>query len=486
MAHRFDEEMVHEMLRRGYTRGNFLKMAGAAGLSALIVGCGGQVRPQTPEGQQAATGGNRSGGVGPSAEELDLEWPETAFDEPTSRVEIGVAHAWDPETWERQQQFDDLFMKRHPNIAVLAENTPWEDYLQKYTAQAAGGALPDLMYAHFSWAQQLIQQDLLMPLGSYIARQSDFDEGDFIEQSLVSYTKDGELYGLPYDEGPGILYYNKDVFDEAGMDYPGPEWTLDDLKSAAIELTSGKGPNKVYGYVTTPTPGDTMTTGPSYLAPFGAQYVNEPQETECLIARPEAVEAMEWWMELRLDHQAVPSPADVETMQGDPFSFGRVAMALNGSWQTRSLKRFARFKWDATLWPKGPEKHSTFSAGSCYGLTRDSAQREAAWIYLNEYVSTAGQTFVWASPAIATPSRRSVWNTYRSTVESQYGGNVAEVVTESLNTIATHAILDKPTSPEVSQKATAIWDRVISGSVGVEEGLRQVTATINPILAENA
>jgi len=51
---------------------------------------------------------------------------------------------------ERQNQFDKLFSERHPNIAIEAENTTFADYLQKYTTQAAGGSLPDIMYTQFS------------------------------------------------------------------------------------------------------------------------------------------------------------------------------------------------------------------------------------------------------------------------------------------------------------------------------------------------
>ena len=57
-------------------------------------------------------------------------------------------HAWDPATWKRQLQFDQQFMRRHPNIVVKAENTPWSHFIQKYLAQAAGGKLPDLEYTY--------------------------------------------------------------------------------------------------------------------------------------------------------------------------------------------------------------------------------------------------------------------------------------------------------------------------------------------------
>ena len=152
-----------------------------------------------------------------------------------------MAHAWDATFFERQKQFDDLFTQRHPNIEITAENTTFADYLQKYTTQAAGGRLPDVMYTQFSWAQQLIRAGLFQQLDDYIAKQPDFNLPDFTPQSLVSYQHDGKTWGIPYDEGPGNLYYNKDLFDAAGVAYPDATWTLDRLKEVALKLTSGEG-----------------------------------------------------------------------------------------------------------------------------------------------------------------------------------------------------------------------------------------------------
>ncbi|MGH2560866.1 MAG: ABC transporter substrate-binding protein, partial [Thermomicrobiales bacterium] len=73
-------------------------------------------------------------------------WPEVAVPEPTEEVTLSVAHAWDATFMQRQDQFDELFTERHPNIRIESENTTFADYLTKYTTQAAGGSLPDVMY----------------------------------------------------------------------------------------------------------------------------------------------------------------------------------------------------------------------------------------------------------------------------------------------------------------------------------------------------
>lgn len=408
-------------------------------------------------------------------------WPEVAVTEPADPVTLSVSHAWDATFMERQNQFDALFMERHPKITIKAENTAWADLLQKYTTQAAGHSLADVTYVHFSWAQQLIQAELLPPLDDYIAKQKDFKLDDFSPPSLISYRHDDKLYVIPYDEGPGNLYYNKDLFDQAGVPYPDDKWTLDRLKEVALKMTSGEGAEKIYGIGDLPSPGNAVMA-PGYLFPFGAEYVNEPDESECRIDQPEALAAMTWWQELR-DAGAAPSPDDLATLSWPAFQFGRIAMFYEGSWATPPIQAGAKFKWDVAKWPAGPKRQTTFSAGSGYAITRDAANSDAAWIYLNDYLSTAGQAYMWALTGRGSPARLSAWPAY---LESQYAPAGAKNIRDALTTTASHDILDKPTASQVTLTAQPIWDEVIAGSLSVEDGLSEVCAAIGPLLAKNA
>lgn len=483
-----EDELARELKRRGLNRREILKVGARLGLSgvamsALLAACG-QAPAQPSGGAEAPT--TAPAPAEPTAISLfdqgegNAGWPGSGVSDPAERVEISVAHAWDATFFERQKQFDALFMERHPNIVVKAENTPWGDFRQKYVAQAAGNALPDLMYVHFSWAQEMIKQGLFLAVDDYIAKEKDFNLDDFSKPSLVSYTRDGKLWGLPYDEGAGILYYNKDLFDAAGEAYPDDTWDLEKLKAVALKLTQGEGPNKIFGLGSLPTPGDG-TVAPPYLFPFGAQYLTEPKEDQCLINAPEAVTAMEWWEELRTKG-AVPSPADLQNLAWPAFQFGKIALQLEGSWATPPIQANARFQWDMAKWPKGPKGHSTFSAGSAYMITRDSKTPDAAWIYMNEYLSSAGQSYMWGLTGRGSPARLSAWPSY---LNSKFAPPGAKFIEESMRTIASHDILDQPTASRVTQAAGPIWDLVVAGQLGVKDALEQVFAAVDPIIAEN-
>jgi len=488
MATHNEQELAREFMRRGLSRrqmiASMLRLGlGASGITAVLAACGQPAQPTNQGGSEPAA----PAAPEPTAASIfdpsvgaDANWPSSAVADPSQTVNISVAHAWDATFFERQKQFDELFMQRHPNIRVTAENTPWGDFRQKYVAQAAGNALPDIMYCHFSWAQELIKNGLFIALDDYIQKEAAFNLDDFSPPSLVSYRRDGKLWGIPYDEGPGILYYNKDIFDAAGEPYPDDSWDLEKLKQVAIKLTQGEGPNKIFGLGSLPTPGDGAMA-PYALFPFGAQYIAEPREDQVLINQPEGVAAMEWWEELRAAG-AVPSPADLQNVAWPAFQFGKIAMVLEGSWATPPIQANANFNWAIAKWPKGPKAHSTFSAGSAYMITRDSKNPDAAWIYLNEYLSTAGQAYMWGSTGRGSPARLSAWPSY---LESQFAPEGAKNIEESMRTIASHDILDQPTATRVVQAAQPIWDLVVAGQLGVKEALDQIFAAVDPIVAEN-
>jgi multiple sugar transport system substrate-binding protein len=252
MANHHENELAREMMRCGMSRrqmiGAMLRLGlGATSIGAVLAACG--QAPQSGQGTAATSAPAAPTPAEPTAASIydaskgaDANWPKSVVGDPGAKVTISVAHAWDAVFFERQKQFDQLFMQRHPNIEVKAENTPWGEFRQKYVTQAAGNALPDIMYCQFAWAQEMIKQGLFKPLDDYIKKEPDFNLADFTPQSLQSYQRDGKLWGIPYDEGPGNLYYNKDIFDAAGEPYPDDSWDLEKLKAVALKLTKGEGP----------------------------------------------------------------------------------------------------------------------------------------------------------------------------------------------------------------------------------------------------
>ena len=133
--------------------------------------------------------------------------------------------------------------------------------------------------------------------------------------------------------------------------------------------------------------------------------------------------------------------------------------------------------------PRGPKAHTTFSEGSGYSITTSSSQKDAAWIYLNDYISTAGQIFMWASTGRGSPARNSAWPAY---VSSKFAPKHAKLVQDSLNTIAQHKVIESPVGHKIVTAAQSVWDLVVANKLAVAPALKQIHSQINQYLAQNA
>jgi len=183
------------------------------------------------------------------------------------------------------------------------------------------------------------------------------------------------------------------------------------------------------------------------------------------------------------DKKAVPTPAQAAAVLPDAFVVGRAGFQLAGTWATPQLQSLAKFQWSMAKWPKGPVAQSTAAEGSAYAITEKSENADAAWIYLNEYISEAGQNFMWASTGRGSPSRSSAWKYYE---ESELAAPNAKQILPTLNEIGSADILYLPQTTKALDTASPIWDQVLAGKLSLEDGLNRIASELTPILAGNA
>ncbi|WP_160150163.1 ABC transporter substrate-binding protein [Nonomuraea solani] len=416
------------------------------------------------------------------AEALDksLTWPATQVPEPPAKVVLTVAITADVIAEVRNAQFDLFFRRRHPNIEIRRETSPIDAYLTKYMAQAAGGKLPDVMYTHYSWAQNFIANAVFEPLESYIAKTPGFGMDDLPENAL-GYFKDagGKLYALPTDMAPKLLFYNKDAFDAAGVGYPDASWTVEKMVETARRLTKGEGAQKIFGFTPMPLPAPDLTT--IFLLPYGGRFLSQDEMT-VTIAQAPAEKAMGMWLDVLLKDKAVPSLAELNQVleKVEPFKIGKAAMSIQGAWILTELAKQKAFTWGAAPVPKGPAGRFTPAVGSGLAMTAASRQKDAAWIYLNEYLSSTGQQF----RRISAPARQSAWLPNAEALGIPK--DVIEVAQEAMKEYATSdGVMHLPANKKVVDTAKPIWEQAMIGKLGLEDALRQIADKVTPLLAEN-
>jgi multiple sugar transport system substrate-binding protein len=142
-----------------------------------------------------------------------------------------------PEEIATHQKVADAFMAANPDIKIEIWSQPWGDYFTKIqTLWAAGDAsvIPNVMF--LSPVVNYAADGVLENLDPFIEASS-YPTSDYWPGLLDFGMYDGHVYGFPHDIGLEVLYYNKDIFDEAGVEYPNENWTWDDLMAAAETLT---------------------------------------------------------------------------------------------------------------------------------------------------------------------------------------------------------------------------------------------------------
>ncbi len=184
----------------------------------------------------------------------------------------------------------DAFQKKYPNVTVELQSVP-EGYDDKVMTANAAGNTPDGL---LMWnTSQFAEAGVVENLSPYIARDG-FDMGQYLPVLKSWSTYNGAIWGLPKDYTPRAIYYNKKVFDQAGVAYPQAGWTWADFTDIVKKLTNGKtGADARYGYVA--IPGHTYAIQ-SYIWMNGGDLCSPDGKTASgYINSPAVAEVVKWY-----------------------------------------------------------------------------------------------------------------------------------------------------------------------------------------------
>jgi len=151
---------------------------------------------------------------------------------PTGPVTISLA-GWSLSTTPEFQTLADGFKALHPNVTVQLKEYDAANYDTQMIADLAAGTAPDI------YVLKNLKNFVTYSDGGQLVDVSDVAGGLGDLGGLSAYAIDGKTYAVPYRQDSWVLYYNKDLFDKAGVDYPDGSWTWDDYAATAKELTTG-------------------------------------------------------------------------------------------------------------------------------------------------------------------------------------------------------------------------------------------------------
>ena len=173
----------------------------------------------------------------------------------------GTANAWAADTeenvhlsmafWAEQSEIDrldqllEIWKADHPNVTLDYTYCAGPDYPTKLQVWFSSGKAPDVIRMSRDIFSPFASEDLFADLTPYL--EASGSAGCWEESLLDIFDFDGELLSLPYMYSNYVIAYNKDIFDEANLEYPTADWTETEFVELAKTLTSGEGPEKTYG-----------------------------------------------------------------------------------------------------------------------------------------------------------------------------------------------------------------------------------------------
>lgn len=299
------------------------------------------------------------------------------------------------------------FQRQNPNIRVRFHH--FEDYGNRVLLSHAGGISPDVIRESTGGGLPWIRRGLNLPLNKYIDGPDGIDRKDFIPILWGPLQHSGETYGVPQDINIMGLFYNKDLFDKAGLDYPNEKWTWKDLKSAADKLTEDTDRDGHPDII-----GLDMGWGSGTFQPFLFQAggsIWDKGGDRVVIDSPESAEALKFYKSLMRTYSLTKTTSQRGALGPDKFfEAGKVAMFIDGSWRSPSLKKNApKLRFGVSPLSRG--KISMSVSGSCFwGVSSQTRHPEEAWKLVKYLSSTEALIEYWRFLWVAPPARWSALN----------------------------------------------------------------------------
>lgn len=339
----------------------------------------------------------------------------------------------------------DIVKKSYPNINVDVLLVAG-DYDQKVQTMIAGGTPPDIMMIAENY-QVYASKSQIIPLDDLIASNNVDMKEKYSEDigSIMSY--EGKYYGMLDRAGAMVVFYNKDMFDKAGIDYPSKDWTQKEMLEATQKLTIKEGDKTVqWGYY----PGSWWPQWMQLVYQNGGSLFDE--NSKPTFDTQEVRDALQLLNDMTFKYGTSPTPveiADMGNIGADPlFAQGKIAMETTGFWNIGSLSKVEGMNWDiAPVWG---ETNAFFN-----GLTivKDSKHHEESFKVIEALTTLEAQIPIIESGQDAPATKAAL--TSDKFINVEYGGKKI-----NMNAFSGSKIYKQPLNPKWNEMMKVIDDKL--------------------------
>jgi multiple sugar transport system substrate-binding protein len=394
----------------------------------------------------------------------------------------------------------EVFQEEEPGITVTWLHTPDANYAEKFLANIAAGNPPDTAFIQSATYYTFIRDGVLLDITDQLKNDPLLgEEGYFIEpQESERCTSEGKWYGIGSCWVAPHIYYNADIFAEAGIEpptnNPAEAWTWDHFVEVAKQLTNDAAGNH---------PGDAGFDAanierwgvhwPTWWIPVHSAVASndglwiDPATGLLALDQPEAVEAIQAIADLVLVHNVMPQATSMESLgmtNTQMLENGRLAMAIDGSWALSWMHKIAPTLGTGVL--PGLKHTATNMQAHLHSALAATEHPEEAWRWVRYLSTPFYQTQfckigLWlpSQSALMTPEGLNEWIT-----EGVHPEGYEQIATEYLPGYG-HVLYQPIGWAEADAVVTPALQAVWIGDMTAEVAMAEAVPQANEILQAN-
>jgi ABC-type glycerol-3-phosphate transport system substrate-binding protein len=385
----------------------------------------------------------------------------------------------------------EIYEAEHPNISIELDYVSYADKETKYTTEIEAGVGPDVFHLHAYSIQSFLGKGYLYDITPFIEAEGgdDFLEPWYPQTLALMQDSEGRFYAMPGDFMSMVLFYNKNLFQEAGLDPNTPPATWDEFLADAKALTrdrDGDGQIDTWGFGTIGAidPGFELRFSP-VLFGQGGDYLTSDNKCSALNT-PEAKEAFKFFVELVTVHEVVPpgvtaqNPGTVREQMANE----QIAMLLGSGWtppivDTNNPDLGALEVLEAAPVPvkagEAPE-FSTTAWLSTWMINPNTKHPEEAW-ELVKFITSKEMEQKWFDDANVLSSRQDVSGEYEPLLSNKFAAVIAAELAHA------KFVPQIKEWPQIIEAVNAAVQEGVTGAKSPEQALEDAYNQINEILS---
>jgi multiple sugar transport system substrate-binding protein len=385
------------------------------------------------------------------------------------------------------------FEEQFPGYSVDhdAENIGHGKVAEKLTTLVAGGTPPDVSLIHPSWATSLLSKGFFTELSERMKKDKPLKSDDLLPYCLEFYQWQGKQYGLPYYSGPGLLFFNKSLFEQYGVKTPdryerAGQWTWQAFLEVAKQLTRRNADPPVYGYERVDQGLQWYLSVPIWA--YGGE-VSTADETEAKLHEPAAVDAIQLQVDLVRAHRVVPLGDEVNAIPspgGRRISSGRQGLMYGGKFYVPDFAGNVPFEMGLVPVPRGPRgQRATRDGNNGFGVVKDSKHQDEGYAVAAFFTQWEGGGKLLMESGRPQPVRKSVYDdgSFKRLLQP-WEAPYHDAYTETAKIVRVWRI--PRAGPQFQTLFDEAWAAMVNGERSVKAAMDELRPRLNELLRQAA